>query len=55
MTTRPEEASSDQARRIEEELLDKTGKAHGNPDKPAQEKFDEMGEREEIKRKAGRE
>lgn len=54
MTRRPNEAPSGAARRIEDELLDKTGKAHGNPDASAQEKFDDLGEREEVKRPARR-
>lgn len=54
MSTRPNEAPSQPARRIEEELLDKTGRAHGDPDKPAQEKFDELGEREAVKRPSRR-
>ncbi|WP_168220269.1 hypothetical protein [Azospirillum thermophilum] len=51
---RKDDAPSDAAQRIEEELIEDTGKASGNPDKPVQEKWDEMGERPEIKRESGR-
>lgn len=42
------DAPSDAAQRIEDKLVDKTGKASGDPDKPVQQKWEEMGEREEI-------
>lgn len=48
------EAPSDAAQRIEDELVEKTGDAAGDTTKSPQEKFDDMGERPEIKRRAGR-
>lgn len=52
---RNSDAPSQTAQRIEDELIDKTGKAAGDTDKPVQEKFDELGERKEVKRSGGRE
>ncbi|WP_431854815.1 hypothetical protein [Azospirillum sp.] len=51
---RKDDAPSRTAQRIEDELVDKTGQAAGDTDKPVQEKFDELGEREEVKRSGGR-
>ena len=51
---RDKDAPSESAQRIEDELVDKTGKAAGDTDKPVQEKFDELGERPEVKRSGGR-
>ena len=48
------DAPSKAAQRIEDELIDKTGKAAGDPEKPVQEKFDDLGERREVKRSGGR-
>ncbi len=48
------DAPSETAQRIEDELVDKTGKAAGDTEKPVQEKFDELGERPEVKRSGGR-
>ncbi|PWC85899.1 hypothetical protein TSH100_14800 [Azospirillum sp. TSH100] len=45
---RTSDAPSDAAQRIEDKLVDRTGKASGDPDKPVQKKWEEMGEREEI-------
>ena len=42
------DAPSEAAQRIEDKLVDETGKASGDPDKPVQKKWEEMGEREEI-------
>ncbi|HYH39149.1 MAG TPA: hypothetical protein VD860_13065 [Azospirillum sp.] len=52
--TRKDDAPSPAAQRIEDELVDKTGRAAGDTDKPVQEKFDELGERDEVKRSGGR-
>ena len=49
------DAPSDAAQRIEDKLVDKTGKASGDPDKPVQQKWEEMGEREEIIERSQRE
>ena len=51
---RNSDAPSKTAQRIEDELIDKTGKAAGDTEKPVQEKFDELGERQEVKRSGGR-
>ncbi|HYG90008.1 MAG TPA: hypothetical protein VD978_27565 [Azospirillum sp.] len=51
---RNKDAPSETAQRIEEELVDKTGKAAGDTDKPVQKKFDELGERPDVKRSGGR-
>lgn len=50
-TGRKDDAPSESAQRIEDKLVEETGKASGNPDKPVQEKFDELGEKEEVKKK----
>lgn len=42
------DAPSEAAQRIEDKLVDETGKASGDPDKPVQKKWEEMGERENI-------
>ncbi|MBP2303144.1 hypothetical protein [Azospirillum picis] len=42
------DAPSDAAQRIEDKLVDETGRASGDPDKPVQKKWEEMGERENI-------
>mgnify|MGYP001294644727 FL=1 len=52
---RKDDAPSESAQRIEDKLVEETGKAVGNPDKPVQEKFDELGEKDEIKKKSLRE
>ena len=52
---RKDDAPSESAQRIEDKLVKETGDASGNPDKPVQEKFDELGEKPVIKRKSGRE
>lgn len=52
--TRKDDAPSPAAQRIEDELVDKTGRAAGDTGKPVQEKFDELGERESVKRSGGR-
>lgn len=52
---RKDDAPSDAAQRIEDKLVEETGKASGDPDKPVQEKFDELGEKPDIKRKSLRE
>ncbi len=49
------DAPSNAAQRIEDKLVDKTGKASGDPDKPVQQKWEEMGEREEIIERSQRE
>lgn len=49
------DAPSDAAQRIEDKLVDKTGKASGDPDKPVQEKWQEMGEHEDIVEQTQRE
>ncbi len=49
---RPDDAPSEAARQIEEKLVEETGKASGDPDKPVQEKFDELGEKPDIKRRS---
>lgn len=49
------DAPSDAAQRIEDKLVEETGKASGDPDKPVQKKWDEMGEREEIVERSRRE
>ena len=55
MTThREKDAPSESAQRIEDKLVEETGKASGNPDKPVQEKFDELGEKPDVKRPSGR-
>lgn len=51
---RKEDAPSAAAQRIEDKLVEETGRAAGDPDKPVQEKWDEMGEKDAIKRKSGR-
>ena len=51
---RETDAPSPSAQRIEDELIDKTGKAAGDTDKPVQEKFDDLGERPDVKRSGGR-
>lgn len=55
MADRKHDAPSDAAQRIEDKLVKETGNAAGDTDKPVNDKFDEMGEREEIREKAGRE
>lgn len=55
MADRKHDAPSGAAQNIEDKLVKETGKASGDPDKPVNDKFDEMGEREEIRKKAGRE
>lgn len=52
---RDKDAPSKTARRIGDELIDKTGKAAGDTEKPVQKTFDELGERLEVKRSGGRE
>lgn len=52
---RKDDAPSESAQRIEDKLVEETGKASGDPDKPVQEKFDELGEKDEIKKKGLRE
>jgi len=47
-------ARSEEARRTEEEILRKSGKAAEDPDKPADQRFKEMGERPKIRKLAGR-
>ena len=47
--------SSDAAAQIEKALDEKTGKASGNTEKSPERKFEEMGERDEIRDKARRE
>lgn len=49
------DAPSDAAQQIEDKLVEETGKASGDPDKPVQKKWDEMGEREEIVEQSQRE
>jgi hypothetical protein len=49
------DAGSEAARKTEESLKEKTGKAAGDTEKSVQREFDEMGERQEIQEKAGRE
>ncbi|CAO3421970.1 hypothetical protein [Azospirillum doebereinerae] len=49
MADRNPDAPSDAAQRIEDKLVEETGKASGDPDKPVQRKWDEMGEKPEIK------
>ena len=51
---RKDDAPSDAAQRIEDKLVEETGRASGDPDKPVQEKFDELGEKPEIKKKSMR-
>lgn len=51
---RKPDAPSPAAQRIEEELIDKTGAAAGDTDRSPQEKFADMGEKPEIKKRAGR-
>ncbi|WP_199229427.1 hypothetical protein [Azospirillum sp. TSO22-1] len=51
---RKDDAPSRTAQRIEDELVDKTGRAAGDADKPVQEKFDDLGERDAVKRSGGR-
>jgi hypothetical protein len=46
--------SSETAKQIEKDLADKTGAASGDTEKSAQEKFDDMGEKDEIRERAGR-
>ncbi|MBP2226967.1 hypothetical protein J2847_000234 [Azospirillum agricola] len=55
MADRKQDAPSDAAQRIEDKLVEETGKASGDPDKPVERKWDEMGEKPEIKRESGRE
>ncbi|QQP88418.1 hypothetical protein JL101_005420 [Skermanella rosea] len=45
---------SEAAEQIEKALDRKTGKASGDTDKSPERKFEEMGERDEIRDKAGR-
>lgn len=54
-TGRRDDAPSGSAQRIEDKLVEETGKSAGNPDKPVRKKFDEMGEKDAIKRKGLRE
>ncbi len=54
MATRKEDAPSAAAQRIEDKLVEETGKAAGNPDKPVNRKWDEMGEKPEIKQQGDR-
>ena len=54
MTDRKQDAPSAAAQRIEDKLVDETGKASGNPDKPVDKKWDEMGEKPEIIQESGR-
>lgn len=49
MADRKPDAPSDAAQRIEDKLIEETGKASGNPDKPVERKWDEMGEKPEIR------
>jgi len=49
MADRKQDAPSDAAQRIEDKLVEETGKASGDPDKPVEKKWDEMGEKPEIK------
>ncbi|TWA72234.1 hypothetical protein FBZ84_101510 [Azospirillum baldaniorum] len=49
---RKDDAPSDAAQRIEDKLIEETGQASGNPDKPVQDKFDELGEKPDIKKKS---
>ncbi|MDQ2101269.1 hypothetical protein [Azospirillum isscasi] len=49
---RKDDAPSDAAQRIEDKLVEETGRASGDPDKPVQEKFDELGEKPDIKKKS---
>lgn len=51
---RKDDAPSESAQRIEDKLVKETGRASGDPDKPVQEKFDELGEKPDIKRKSRR-
>jgi hypothetical protein len=51
---REKDAPSESAQRIEDKLVEKTDKASGNPDKPVQEKFDELGEKPNVKHPSGR-
>lgn len=53
--SRTSDAPSEAAQRIEDKLVDETGKAAGDPDKPVQKKWEEMGEREEIAERSQRE
>jgi len=46
--------SSDAAAQIEQALEEKTGKASGDTEKSPERKFEEMGEKDEIREKAGR-
>ncbi len=48
---RKDDAPSDAAKRIEDKLIEETGQASGDPDKPVQEKFDELGEKPDIRKK----
>jgi len=50
MADRKQDAPSDAAQRIEDKLVEETGKASGDPDKPVERKWDEMGEKPEIER-----
>jgi dihydrodipicolinate reductase len=54
MADRKHDAPSGAAQRIEDKLVKETGKAAGDTDKPVDEKFDEMGEQEAVKRSGGR-
>jgi len=49
---RKDDAPSESAQRIEDKLVEETGKASGDPDKPVQEKFDELGEKDNVKKKS---
>ncbi|WP_042442680.1 hypothetical protein [Azospirillum sp. B510] len=48
------DAPSDAAQRIEDKLVEETGRASGDPDKPVQKKWDEMGEKESVAERGGR-
>lgn len=54
MTDRKQDAPSDAAQRIEDKLVEETGKASGDPDKPVNKKWDEMGEKPEVVEESGR-
>jgi len=54
MSSHGKGAPSDMAQRIEDKLVEETGKASGDPDKPVQEKFNELGEKPEVKHPSGR-
>ncbi|PWC37611.1 hypothetical protein [Azospirillum sp. TSO35-2] len=52
---RKSDAPSDAAQRIEDKLVEETGQASGDPDKPVQKKWDEMGEKQGIIERSQRE